>query len=359
MKILQVCNHFYPCVGGIETIVLELSKKLKEKGHKVKVICLNACSKEKKELQKKTKIQDIEVERLNFIDLKYYKIAPHIISKLEDFQIIHVHGIGFFSDFLLLTKPFHKKKVFVSTHGGIFHTKTIGVIKKNYFNIIQKLLLKNADKVIAVSKNDFEIFKRISENTTLIENGINLKKFKQEKKEKNSFVYIGRFSQNKNIDLLLKTFSQLKDHNFKLIIAGNDQERLLEKLKKTSQELKIEKKVKFIVNPTDEQAIELYAKNEFFVSASEYEGFGITLIEAMASGCIPIVQKNNSFKHIITNKVNGFLTNFQNDEAKETIEKTMKMKTQEKQKILQEAQKKANYYSIEKMVEKIEKSYGE
>lgn len=359
VKILQVCNHFYPCVGGIETLVLELSRKLNEKGHKVKVVCLNQCTKENKILEDKTIVQGIEVERLSFFDLKYYKIALSIISKIKDFQIIHVHGIGFFSDFLLLTKPFHKKKVFISTHGGIFHTEKIGFIKKIYFDLIQKILLKSADKVIAVSKSDFEKFAKICNNLTIIENGIDLKKFKPKNKQKNSFIYLGRFSKNKNLESLIRTFSLIKEKNFKLIISGKDEEQLLERLKKTTKELKIENKVKFVINPTNEQVIELYAKSEFFVSASQYEGFGLSLIESMASGCIPIVQKNDSFTNIINTNVNGFLTDFKSNKARDTIEKAIKMKLKEKQRIAKKAQKKANCYSIEKMVEKIERLYGE
>ena len=62
--------------------------------------------------------------------------------------------------------------------------------------------------VIACSNNEPSIFKRISQNNMkLIENGINVEKYKRIKHvscEKKHFITVGSFSQNKQIDLLLE-----------------------------------------------------------------------------------------------------------------------------------------------------------
>jgi alpha-1,3-mannosyltransferase len=47
------------------------------------------------------------------------------LRHLRDADIVHVHAIDFFFDFLGWTKPLHGKKLVVSTHGGFFHTSFI------------------------------------------------------------------------------------------------------------------------------------------------------------------------------------------------------------------------------------------
>ena len=81
MKIVQVCNHFEPCIGGMERVVSDIACKLAGRGHRVRVVCLERCANYKEKLAPKGNIGGIEVERVPFIDLKYYKIAPSVLWK--------------------------------------------------------------------------------------------------------------------------------------------------------------------------------------------------------------------------------------------------------------------------------------
>src|SRR3989344_7788636 len=132
MKILHVSNQFLPCIGGIEKIIKSLCDFSKNKNS---VICLNKCKGSKKKLKKKEKIGKTEVNRLSFFDLNYYKIAPQILWKINNFDLICIHGLGFFSDYLIATKIIHNKPVLLVTHGGIFHTKKNNLLKQIYFGL--------------------------------------------------------------------------------------------------------------------------------------------------------------------------------------------------------------------------------
>lgn len=357
MKILQVCNHFYPCTGGIERVVFDISRLLAENGHTVKVVCLDRCAGGKEKLPTAEKAGKVEVERIGFLDFKYYKIAPQILGKLRGVDVVHVHGIGFFSDFLLLTKPIHRKRVVVSTHGGVFHTKTMAFAKWVYFNLAQRLILGLADKVIAVSRNDYELFSGICTKTALIENGIDLSNFKPGKKKPGTLLYLGRFSKNKRVDLIIDAFAKLKGGKFKLTIAGTDGEGLLKKYREKAEALGLGKKLEFALNPSGQQATELYSQSEFFVSASEYEGFGIALIEAMASGCIPVVQTNPGFAAILGEK-HGFLADYP-DSAAEKISKAYGESAANKDKLKRIFIAMARKYSWGGKILMLEKAYGD
>jgi len=357
MKIVQVVNHFYPCLGGMERIVEDISEKLVGKKNIVKVVCLNTCANSKNKLKEKEIFNKIQIERIPFIDLKYYKIALSVFDKIKNSDVVHVHGIGFFSDFLIATKIFHKKPIIVSTHGGIFHTQKLGVLKKIYFYFFQKIILKFANTVIAVSKNDYELFKPICNNLVLIENGVNTSKFKTRKKQKNTFLYLGRFSKNKQIPFLLNTFAELKKKNnkFTLIIAGTDWENLLYLYKQKVSDLGLEKNVSFVINPLNEETKELYANSEYFVSASRYEGFGLTIVEAMASGTIPLVQYNEGHSITVQDKKNGYFIDYTNaKKAAKTLQEILQTnKISSKDTILR-----AKEFDWNKQIEKIEKIYS-
>ena len=317
MRIVHVCNHYSPCLGGMERVVLDISKAFAEKGHEVKVVALDRCANSREKLLSRERVGRIDVERIPFLDLKYYKIALGVLGRIRGADIVHVHGIGFFSDFLIATKWLHRRPIVVSTHGGFFHTESIGSLKKFYFGFIQRALLRFANRVIAVSRNDLGKFRQIARNVTLVQNGVNTSLFRPGNKEGESFLFLGRFSRNKRVEKLLEAFAIVKKTRpgFRLLIAGPDWEHLMNGYKKRVNELGLSKNVVFILNPGNEEAYALYSVSRYFVSASRYEGFGLGLVEAMASGCIPIVQKNDGFSNILVEGKSGFFADFDSSEA--------------------------------------------
>jgi len=148
---------------------------------------------------------------------------------------------------------------------------------------------------------------------------IDVKFFKPKRKE-NTILYVGRFSdlvQNKGHEILIKAFKKMRLDNWKLVLAGGIEVGAPEYLKK----LKIQAKgfnIEFIESPSFDQIIDIYGRSKIFWSATGFdvdenknpekvEHFGITLIESMASGCVPIVYKAGGFKEIVEDGINGFL----------------------------------------------------
>ena len=166
--------------------------------------------------------------------------------------------------------------------------------------------------MIAESKNNYELFSRIS-TPLLIPCGIYYNKFYTcKKKKENNFLFVGRISKNKRIDNLIRTFYFLKkyEQNIKLYIVGGDWEGIKKELENLVYKFKLEKNVFLVGEKRGKELLKYYKEAKFFVSASEYEGFGISVIESMAAGCIPIVNNIEAFKHFIKNGENGFILNF-------------------------------------------------
>jgi alpha-1,3-mannosyltransferase len=360
MRILHVCNHFSPCIGGIEKYVEDLCNYLTEAGHVSDVVCLDKCPYSEKKLIFHEKIGKTNVYRLSFINLvrPYYQAAPSVLQFIKSYDVIHVHGVGFFNDIISTTKPLHKKPIIISTHGGVFHTKKITLIKNLYFNFWCRLTMKSANCVIAHSKNDEKLFTAISK-PILIPYGIDFVSFSDKNNfTDKSFIFVGRFSKNKNVSKLLKVAYYLKNRvpDFRLYMLGDGNERL--DLEKMCKKFKLEKNVFFLGEKTGKSLLEYYKKSTFFLSASKYEGFGISTLEAMASGCIVIVNDIEAFRNFVEKGKNGFLIDYSNPEkASEKIFEIMKRNDLEK--ISKNARELARTYDWKMLIKRIEKIYKE
>ncbi len=364
MKIAHLSHRFWPCTGGIETHIMQLCEELNEKGNETKVVCLNKCPNSSKVLQAKGEKNGIVIERLGFLNLGVYRIARGAIGKVKDFETIHVHGIGFFSDYFALFKLFHRKRLVLSTHGGIFHTKNNSLLKKIYFNLWCKLTLTAFDKVIAVSTQDFETFKKIvpERKLVLIENPVPVEELSKipRKPVPNSFLFVGRLSKNKGLENLLNAFTEVKKDgkNFSLKIAGMPFDLSKSEVQEMVSVKGLDRNVKVFGMISEKELLRFYSESEFFVSASEYEGFGISAVEAMATGVIPVLNSIPPFRAFVSNGKTGFIVDFSNkEEATKTIEKIIDLKKSKKQEIGRNARNFSQKFSWKEDLKKFEKVY--
>ncbi len=326
LKILHITNHFYPCIGGIETYILNLSKGLVKRGHTSDVLCLDTCSKSREKLPASGNYCGINIYRVPYTDFRYYKIAGRIGRYLKPYDIVHVHGLGFFADYLSITKVLHKKPMILSTYGGMFHTQRIMPLKKAYFFGWCRIVAKSFGKIIAISPEDEKVAQKLSKNVELVGAGIDYERFSSVKKrlDKNMLIYVGRISRNKRVDNLIRAVSYLKKglKDIRLYIIGEDWENLKSSLQKLAKELDAEENIVFTGKVSDETLLEYLSRANFFVSASEYESFGLSVVESMASGCIPVLNDIEIFRNLIADGKEGFVVDFNNPEiaAKDLIQ---------------------------------------
>ncbi len=109
-------------------------------------------------------------------------------------------------------------------------------------------------------------------------------------------LYFGSNKPHKNVPHLIEAFAKLgiRDQGTKigLVIAGH-WDRRYPRAKELAERLNLIEKVKFIGPVADADLPALYGGAELFVFPSEYEGFGLPVLEAMACGT-PVVCSNRS-----------------------------------------------------------------
>ncbi|MBM7036283.1 glycosyltransferase family 4 protein [Vibrio ulleungensis] len=315
MRIAHVVRQFYPAIGGLENFVLDLAKEQVKQGMDVKVVTLNRRYDTNQSLDAEERVFGLDIVRIPFVGSHRYPIAPSVLKHLNDVDVIHVHAVDFFIDYISLNKFRLKTPIVLSTHGGFFHTKFAANLKKLFFNTVTRFSLRSVDQVITCSSNDHKIFERLyPHKTLLIENGVNTEKFAKFKNDSTNkqILFIGRFSDNKRVDLLIQWFSQLNqlDNQFKLVIAGKDWDNNYHKLKQQVIDLDLVSKVEFVIEASEDELAQVVSQSSFIASASEYEGFGMTIIESMAGGLIPLMSNIDSFVTINNKTQCGMLIDF-------------------------------------------------
>ena len=241
-----------------------------------------------------------------------------------------------------------------------------GVNGKTLFN---RMKLARVDKVICNSRFTKKIVDEeygFAQKSIVIPPPVDTKKFRPKRKE-NIIAYIGRFSelkQNKRPDVLVDAFSKFTkvvDKQWMLVLAGGVEIGVSEDYMINLRAKIGDLNVKVVESPSFEQILEIVGRARFFWSASGYgvdeekepervEHFGITVVEAMAAGTIPLVYGAGGQKSIVEDGVSGFLWK----KKSELVAKTLDLiKSGELIKISKSAQERAKNFSYEKFVEKV------
>ena len=306
MHIIHVVRQFYPSVGGIEEVVYQLARSHLNEGGTVEVITLNRLfRKPNMTLPSTGCYKKIQITRLPYWGSSRYPLSPFVIFKLNKADIVHIHGIDFFYDFIALTKIFHRKKIIVSTHGCFFHTQSLFFLKKIWFNTLTRSFSSLYKRVIATSENDFNNFSKIVASNKLkkIENGIDYSKFYDSgcRKPGKTMIYFGRWSFNKGLlqmlDLMKKVVEE--DREWLLIISGNEYDYTCDNLMREISKRSLLRNVFLVPSPSNSDIKRLINKSQYFLSLSEFEGFGIAAVESMSAGLIPVLSDIPPYKRLV------------------------------------------------------------
>jgi alpha-1,3-mannosyltransferase len=357
MRILQISRSFHPAVGGIEAVTAGISHALVMAGHRCDVLTLRYQYDSQTHAAASDYHQHVPVYRIPHIGGRRYTIAPAALNFLSAYDIIHAHAIDFFIDFLSVSKAYHKKPIVVNTHGGIFHTRWLAQLKKLYFLTMTRLALRRVDAVICDSEHDYLLFRRIVPVAKLhiIRNGVDVTPYQSIVKDIDArlLVGIGRIFPNKRIDRLIQIMAALADDHpdLRLVWAGNDGEGKTPALMALAQEYGVAERVTFTGMLPAQGLYDLLARAHFFVSASDYEAFGISTIEAMASATVPIVSPVGIHPEAVRHEENGFLWN-PDDElgAQRVLRRALLLPEAERQRMGQRAAAAAQAYSWEQTI---------
>ena len=331
MKIGLFTDSYPPYINGVSTSVYNLREALKKLGHTVYTVTVNdsIIKHEYDEKEKILRIPGIPIGIYDYRLSEIYPISTIKIIKKWNLDVIHSHtefGIGIFAR--ILSKKF--KIPLVHTYHTLYEDYT-HYITHNHFDKLSKKIVKDLTKVYCVktaketivpTDKIYKLFKEkymITKNISVIPSGIDIERFFEENVEKDkvdkikkkygitkedfTIIFVGRLAPEKNIEFLLKAQQKLveeKINNIKLLIVGDGPDK--ENYINISRKLNIFDKVIFTGKIEQEEIQYYYQCADAFVTASNSETQGLTVIEAMAAGVVPICINDMAFIDMLPKK---------------------------------------------------------
>lgn len=231
-----------------------------------------------------------------------------VLEAMEDrFDLIHTHDWITVQAGITLKKLTGKPLVF--TVHSTEYDRTANIYPLDWIVDIEKQGLREADLVITVSElMKRQLVERYGANPDKIRvvyNAIDASKFsvrinKDEIGVKDNLVlFLGRLSKQKGPIFFLRAAKRAleKEPNIKFVVAGKGD--LLPQLINEAFRLGIQDKIIFTGYVPDEELKKLYAMADLYVAPSVSEPFGITILEAMASGTPAIISKTSGVSEVV------------------------------------------------------------
>jgi glycosyltransferase involved in cell wall biosynthesis len=323
-------------IGGAQVYVANLAEQLKINGHEITVgvgaghndFLAKQCEKHGITL----KIFKNLVRSFNVHKSILFCSEFHRYLRINDFDAVILNSSNTLPAALVAKRAHHKPKVIFVFHGLSFLDPSCKNILKRWLTLLPfKLFLPYVDEKVFVSKTNQSYAQKIKlvDKSTVIYPGVR-KDFKS-KDESVKFLSknlnanlngktivgsIGRLAYPKNYEFLIGTFRALNKEkpNIIGIIIGDGPER-----KKYANLIKKNRLEKcFFLTGAIEDAGKYIKAFDVFVLPSIYEGFSLTLLEALAAG-VPVLASRVGGNPEAVGYDEGQL--FKVDDEKEFIEK--------------------------------------
>lgn len=325
--------RYPPAPGGAETVVKAYSEGLRDLGHDVEVITTDLYTETpfvKKEMP--SEVNGINVTRHKAYTVSgeaHYVLAPGMVKSFlsKEADVIHTHSYGYFQNHAgwirerfqstpwVITPHFHPSW---SMWGGA-KRKTL---REFYDTVVGKGTMETADLITCVSKHERDML--VSEiglsedNIKIIYNGINWKDW-EVLPDKNIFrkaypeisekfvLFAGRLATNKGLSDLISAMELIDHEHVDLVITGADM-GLGKKLEKEASEKGV--KMHRLGHIDDETYRSVLAAAEMLVLPSEYEAFGIVLLEAAAAETAVIGTNVGGIPEAMSPNSNGLIVEY-------------------------------------------------
>lgn len=284
IRVAIVCGDMG--IGGGETMAARLCTYVNSNKFEVKLFIVGEYQDNQiASLLKENNVQYFCVGANSGFTFKHYKIFSKAMKEFKP-DVVHAHLDVTYSWVwsLLYFKPF-----IFTLHANPFYQKDKRVqFLRKIMCFLGKIKIIGCAKIIAEYAK--ECYKISDKKVGYIYNPIEREKYQEGAKFDGivKFVYVGRFSKEKNQKLLISAFLELeKRHsNVQLFLAGAGP--LFKEIQNFAKE-KGCKNINFLGNVSDVPG--LLAESDVLVLSSDTEACPMVILEAMASG-LPIIATN-------------------------------------------------------------------
>ncbi len=306
MRIALINFSYLPNIGGYETLIRNIVRRLVQRGHEVTVITSNTIKLKPAKLKSEEYIEGVKVKRLRSYQILPYRhliFTPGIIPYILSMDVNIVHCFAYLPTFMTNVAPLvvKAKGVPLVWTPDFYPGRSMiysGFLQKTLMPLYDKMglvLLRRADAIITLTdveaqfhksrgmKNSYPMLCGVSLDSEyhITEADIERVKQKLDIKGEKVILSVGRMVWYKGFDLLVRAYAKAQQRfpDSKLLIAGPDggYRKVIEKV---ARDLACENGVILTGEISDSELHCLYEIADVIVRPSLYEGFGLTTLEA-------------------------------------------------------------------------------
>lgn len=335
--------------GGQTLYVLQLAKALARKGIKVDILTRRFDhANEEEEVWENVRIIRVAAGSKNFVQKeKMYELIPEMVEnfmmyiekKRKKYDILHSHYWDGGYAGILLSKMLDVPHVYTPHSLGKSKKLEMAIeelplqklkpVYRYHVRIaIEQKIMNGAHAITVLCETSrIQILQHYIvdfEKLHVIYPGIDMEFFNTHKTKfdkqtafvKNPILTVSRMVPAKGLDRVVEALALLKNKiDFHLYIGGGsfeegestEEQATYQQLKALIQRYKMERMVTFIGFVPHDTVLPAYFRGaSIFVLAARYEPFGLTTLEAMACGSVPIVSNVAGSREVIIDGLNGY-----------------------------------------------------
>ncbi len=224
-----------------------------------------------------------------FVLARAYKIP--LIAEVHDVYEIPLYLRHYRRDYGLLVYP------------GLFYVWIYNNLPR-YVDLVETVSAQNIEPLV-------KSYGVAREKIFVTGNGIEIEKYRYSKEKQQTIVVLGRLVSYKRVDMAIEIFRRVREKvpDVKLVIVGDGPDR------KRLMKLASDEGIKFMGFVPEQEKLRILQRAKVLLSCSEFEGFGIVPIEALACGAFPVVSDIPAHREVVGE--HGFLFREASEAARE------------------------------------------
>ena len=205
------------------------------------------------------------------------------------------------------------------------HSSFVDIMEENtswsrrFWQRMRNRCVKKCNLVISLTEGDASCWRKYVNRVCVLSNPLTSYVLHPVVRDNKRIICVGRLTQVKRFDRVIDAFSMIADKYPEWVVDIFGEGDLIEQLQKQIAEHHLTGRMN--IKPPTRDIYAEYQNSSFFVLGSDYESFGLVLVEAMACG-IPVVSVNCPFgpAEIIDDGVTGLLSGNTSKDLSEKME---------------------------------------
>lgn len=328
LRVLSVTPAFLPHRGGLGQMVFELAQRVR---HHAVLMDVVHVAPEYDQASEET-MNGVRVYRLPLRGSRVLGFAPGLAKIVRQYDLVHAHDPQLLAITQNLMVTNRATPAVLSTHGGFWHTQQHAWIKRLYERTVLRNFLNHYERVLASSEADYSYYRALTDRAVLCSNGVPVEHFGSvpslDVRPLTRWIYWGRLSRNKRLERVIDTVAVARrlGHPVELLICGQDFDGLKPRLQQRIERRGLQEHVRIEGERSDADLLKELATRGVYITASEHEGFGISVVEAMAAGLVVLCRDLSPLNGLVKRGQTGDFLRFDNSQGdRQVLDRVLSM----------------------------------